>query len=306
MRDVNTLRDRLKKINIRGSLHFEEPMSLHTTFQIGGEADVLFRPVDIEDLAAVQIFAKKEGIPYFLLGRGANILVSDKGIRGIVIDMKAFSGCTVRENNLTALAGTEIDRTLEIALDAGLTGLEFLYGLPGSIGGSVYMNARCYGQSISDRISEVTIIDEEDSLTTLQIFSEEFGYKKSPFQARKVTILSAHFPLNHGIKENIESEMNKNLTDRKEKGHFSAPSAGSVFKNNHSFGEPSGKIIDSLGLKGFSIGGAQIAPYHANIFINTGKATAEDMRTLIYYVQDRVFKEKGLFLEPEILFAGEW
>jgi len=301
-----TVRERLKKINIQGSLRYLEPMKFHTTFQIGGPADIFYTPKDLNDFFLLHSFAKAEGIPLFLLGRGANILVSDKGIRGIVVDMKSLTGCTIKDNTITALAGTEIDHLVETALKEGLSGLEFLYGMPGTVGGSVWINARCYGTSISDRLLEVTILDEKDTFTTLSIDPTEFDYKISPFQKRRVPIVSATFSLSHGPREEIEAEMKARVQDRQRKGHYTAPCAGSVFKNCRDFGEPSGKIIDSLGLKGFSLGGAQIAPFHGNIFLNISNSTARDMRSLIQYVQEEVRIKIGFSLEPEILFVGEW
>ncbi len=301
---MDNLRDRLEKINIEGFIAFDEPMSLHTTFGIGGKADIFVRPSTPADVAAVLKAAK--GLPLFILGGGANILVSDKGIRGVTLDMSAITGCSVEGDILRSLAGTAMNAAAEFALEKNLSGLEFIYGMPGSVGGSVWMNARCYGTSVSDVLESVEVIGSDGIMRREPVDLRLFDYKKSPYQSGGAIITAASFRLRPGTHEAIRDAMTSNREDRKAKGHLLAPCAGSVFKNNRTFGEPTGKIIDTLGLRGFSIGGASIAPFHANIFINTGNASAQDVRRLVAYVQEEVLKRRGFRLEPEILFVGEW
>ncbi|MCL2180328.1 MAG: UDP-N-acetylmuramate dehydrogenase [Treponema sp.] len=316
-------------------IRYNEPMSEHTTFKTGGAADCWLRP-DGEGFtsfcAALLNRARSSGIPVFVLGGGANVVVSDKGIRGIVLDMGRWTGESVwalcaGEDEFIIKSGTTIDEAVDYAAAEGLSGLEFLAGMPGTVGGAVWMNARCYGGEMSDVLNWVEVIindntqlngaqrkDESDSLDSFdfsikRIYVNDksgFGYKKSPFQDMDCVILSASFNLKKGDKEKILVEMDKYREDRYNKGHYSFPCAGSVFKNNHVFGKPSGQIIDELGLKGSKRGAAQVAPFHGNIIINLGGAKAGDIKGLADEIAAKVKKETGFVMEPEILFIGEW
>jgi len=303
-------------------IRFNEPMSQHTTFKTGGPADVWLRPHgdSFPAFCAALIYRlRREGIPVFILGGGANIVVSDKGIRGIVLDMGAWEGESIwslcaAEGGLVLKSGTVIDDAADTAVASGLGGLEFLAGMPGTVGGAVWMNARCYGKEMADVLSWVEIIDfggeEEPRIKRIAIGDSPveagFGYKKSPFQKMDCLILSAAFNLKKGDKEKSLIEMEKNRQDRQEKGHYLFPCAGSAFKNNRDFGKPTGQIIDELGLRGLQIGGAQIAPFHGNIVINTGGATAADIRALMDEAAAKVKAATGFILEPEILFVGDF
>lgn len=305
-----------REIDIR----FDEPMRNHTTFKVGGPVDCWIRPFGdglADFCAALLNKAGAEMVPVFVLGGGANIVVADRGIRGIVLDMNAWSGKSAvslkaDENELVFKSGTSIDEASRSAAASCLTGLEFMAGLPGTIGGAVYMNARCYEKEAADALSWVEFIGEEHgdgsgySVKRMEIQKKEFGYKLSPFQNTRCLISRAAFKLEKGDKGDILNEMEKNRRDREKKGHYLFPCAGSAFKNNRDFGKPTGRIIDELGLKGLSIGGAQVAPFHGNIVINKGGATAREIRALIQEVAERVKKETGFTLEPEILFVGEW
>ena len=314
----------MEKINREGkspfAIRYNEPMSRHTTFKVGGKADVWVRPgKDIFPEYAGRLLkaAGREGIPVFILGAGANILVSDNGIRGIVLDTGAFQGIGKREERkiksgqernvfyVSVLSGTSVEGLSTRLADRGLSGLEFLAGMPGSVGGAVYMNARCYEKSISDILLETEILDENFERQIIPFKAEDFSYKKSPFQNRKVLILAAHFAVQFRNSLEIRRENTSFRRDRSDKGHYRLPSAGSAFKNNRDFGDSTGRIIDHLGLKGLSMGGAQIAPWHGNIIVNTGNATAADIKTLMDEVARRVKEERGFELESEILFIGE-
>ena len=303
---MNTVRKKLEKINISGSICFDEPMALHTTFRVGGPADIFITPSGIDDLKLILPWAQRENLPIFPLGAGANILVSDRGIRGLVINLSGLNEMTLHGEVLVAGAGVEINKLVEKAADASLSGLEFIYGMPGSVGGSVWMNARCYGISLSDILKWVENLDPDGRITRYEKREEDFSYKRSPFQGSRSIILRSAFLLQKGSPEKIRKEMEAHRSDRKRKGHYLAPCAGSVFKNNRDFGEPSGKIIDSLGLKGYQIGGARVADFHGNIIINNGNAQAADIRNLIEFIQKEVFESRGFMLEPEVLYAGEW
>lgn len=296
----------VKKINIRGILRLDEPMSLHTSFHIGGPADLYALPSDREDLAKLLAAADSEGLPVFILGGGANILVSDRGIRGLVIDMGEFSEIQVKDPWIIGGCGAPVSAIAQRASAASLSGMEFIYRMPGSLGGALWMNARCYGRSIGDANGWVEYLDPQLNESRLELPSDSFGYKESPFQKNGAILLRAGFRLIHDDAETIGRRMKEVEEDRRAKGHFEYPSAGSVFKNNRSFGQPTGAILDRLGLRGTRHGGAQIAPFHANIIINTGGATAEDVASLVSYARETAYKQDGIELEPEIRFIGEW
>jgi len=293
-----------------------ESMKEHTTFKVGGEADFWLCPGGdglISFCASLLNITRKEKIPIFILGGGANIVASDKGIRGIVLDMGSWKGeytsaLKKNEDELIFKSGTSVDEAVDTAYVKNLSGLEFLAGMPGTIGGAVWMNARCYSSEVADVLSYVEILyREKDEYSVKQIDVKNgagFSYKKSPFQEMDCLILSAAFKLKKGEKEKSLQEIKKNREDRRKKGHYLFPCAGSAFKNNRDFGKPTGQIIDELGLKGFKIGGAQIAPFHGNIVINTGNASAADIRALMDEVAAKVKKETGFVLEPEVLFIG--
>ncbi|MDR2068618.1 MAG: UDP-N-acetylmuramate dehydrogenase [Spirochaetaceae bacterium] len=319
---MNTLREMIEKINTEanfsGELGFDEPMAAHTTFKVGGPADLWVKPG--EDLfprytAALLKQARSYGIPVFILGGGANILVSDRGIRGIVLDTSGWTGWSIlppgkgEDEDWVCMgirSGTTVDAAAEAAAGLGLGGLEFLAGMPGSVGGAVWMNARCYERSVSDILVQTEFLDAAYTLQEFPFRAEDFAYKKSPFQGMPALILSARFRLAPRDRGAIRTEMEKHRRDREQKGHYRYPSAGSVFKNNREFGKPTGKIIDELGLRGLRRGGAAVADYHGNIIINTGNATAADIRGLVETVGDRVYAALGIRLEPELLFVGDW
>ncbi|MDR2434970.1 MAG: UDP-N-acetylmuramate dehydrogenase [Treponema sp.] len=306
-------------------LIYNEPMACHTTFKVGGPADCYAKPLGdgFPAFAACLLrAARADGTPVFILGGGANIVVADRGIRGIVLDTSGWTGETGEGGAglgdglaMCFRSGTGADAAAELAAGAALSGLEFLAGMPGSIGGAVWMNARCYEREIADALIETEIIDFSEAEGSkgsaprlLRISSDRaaFGYKRSPFQSRPCLILSAGFALKSGREREIRSEMEAYRRDREAKGHYRYPSAGSAFRNNRAFGKPTGKIIDELGLRGLRIGGAQVAPFHGNIIINDGGAAASDIRALTAEVATRVKAAAGFVLEPEILFVGDW
>ena len=292
-------------------IRLNEPMAAHTTFQVGGPADCWVRPEGdgFPDFAAALIRDARAGAaPVFVLGGGANLVVAGRGIRGIVLDTGGWAGGSRNGGRMVFRSGTTLDDAAEAAADAGLSGLEFLAGMPGSIGGAVWMNARCYGRDIAGILSAAEILDCSGggTILTLPLDRKDFAYKKSPFQSRDCLILSATFNLAPGDTTAIRAEMESHRRDREAKGHYRYPSAGSAFKNNRAFGKPTGQIIDELGLCGLRSGGAQIAPFHGNIIVNTGGATAADIRALVTEVASRVQAAAGFSLEPEILFVGDW
>ena len=304
----SNVRKILEKINIRGELKRNEPMSSHTTFKTGGPAEFFFIPRSLEGLKAILSFCKEYGVPYFILGGGANILVSDRGINGIVINMEHFNRIQFQDTLCYADSGASMNMAAEQAGEKGFSGLEFIFAMPGTVGGAIWMNARCYGSSLSDILYSVDYLDENLSLKkiTRKMILETAGYKKSFFQTSDSIILKGEFLLKKGDRETIKDLMAAHKKDREDKGHFLFPSAGSIFKNNRKFGEPTGAIIESLGLKGRSIGGAQVAPFHGNIIINKGTATSKDIRDLIELCKDEVQQKRGILLEREVQYVGLW
>jgi UDP-N-acetylmuramate dehydrogenase len=299
-------------------------MAGHTSFQVGGPAEVWARPSgDCFPGFAAALLEKARALelPLFILGGGANLVVADQGIRGIVLDTTGWTGWDFSESpgagksgdpgesgvSMRVRSGTPADMAANAAAERGYGGLEFLAGLPGVIGGAVWMNARCYDRQVSDPLLRTEVLefagDEGPRRLWVPRAAEEFGYKKSPFQEREVLILTAEFRLEKRDPRAIRAEMAALRKDREDKGHYRLPSAGSVFKNNHGFGKSAGKIIDELGLRGLRSGGAQVAPWHGNIIVNTGGATADDIRRLTDMVADRVKRETGFDLEREIIFV---
>ena len=293
-------------IKIGGDVRIAEPMAGRTSFRIGGPADLFVSPATAEEAGRALALCVRESIPCFLLGGGTNILVSDRGIRGVVIDLSRLSGMTADGTLVIALGGTPVSSVAEFALARGLTGLEFAFALPGSVGGAVWMNARCYEGEVSAVLEYVDYLGPDLVERRHAMDPAEWDYKHSPFQAMSATIHRAGFRLAPGDPVRIRRLMDDHRRDRESKGHFLYPCAGSVFKNNRLFGAPTGRLVDSLGLKGRRIGGAQVAPFHGNIIINTGGATSGDVRALIELMEEEVRRSLGFRLEREVLLVGDW
>ncbi len=278
----------------------------HTSFRVGGPADLFAEPADEEDLCALLGVLKEQAIPWFLLGGGANVLVSDKGIRGVVVSTAGLKGMSRRGNTLHMGAGLPISEGAAYAAEEGLEGLDFIYAMPGSVGGALWMNARCYGGEIAEVLGEYRVLDETLTIRSFSMDRGQWGYKRSPFQNQGWVILEAGFTLCPGDPAALRARMEEIKADREAKGHFRAPCGGSTFKNNRSFGAPSGKIIEEVGLKGLTLGGAAVSPWHGNILINKGNAKAAELAELIEIVQERVAKATGFHLETEVLKVGDW
>lgn len=290
----------------REVVQFDEPMSRHTSFQIGGPADIFLMPRTYQELLLCLELVAREGLPYFFLGGGTNILVSDRGIRGVVISTAGLDRITVEDETLCVQTGARVEDVCRAAAEHGLSGVEFIHGMPGSIGGAVWMNARCYGNSIADVLEQVEVVGEDLSLVTISCDTSQFTYKRSPFQTMASCIWQVTLRLVRGDRQVILHKMEENYQDRIAKGHFKAPSAGSLFKNSRDFGAPTGKIIDELGLRGVTSGGAAIAPFHGNIFINQNNATAKDVLSLIRLAVETAARERNIRLEPEVRLIGDW
>ena len=283
-----------------------EPMKKHTSFKIGGVADCFVVINDEAELIQVLKYLKEENIPCFVMGNGTNLLVSDKGIRGVVIRLGGeFKKITCDGSYITAGAAVSINALAQAALENSLTGLEWAFGIPGSVGGATFMNAGAYGGSISDVIVKTIYLDENFNVCELNKDLHEFGYRKSVFKLNKIKgiILKVVIELVPGKKEEIWAAMQKYMGARIDKQPLNMPSAGSVFKRPD--GHYVGKMIEELGLKGFSIGGAMVSEKHAGFIVNTGDATKEDIKNLIIYIKEKVKEKYNVELETEILEVGE-
>ncbi|GHT48693.1 UDP-N-acetylenolpyruvoylglucosamine reductase [Spirochaetia bacterium] len=297
---------------------YNEPLSKHTTFKVGGNAEIMVRPPanDFAETAKqVMIYAKENDKRVFVLGGGSNVVFCDAGFKGIVLDTslntaeplivecKRQTGENESFKEMTFLSGTLSDDASKAACKNSSGGLEFLSSLPGTIGGAVRMNARCFDQSISDKISRVEILDKNLQRVIVPYNASDWDYKKSPFQKDNIIILSATFKLKNGTQKVIAQKMESYNIEREKRGHFLLPSAGSVFKNNREHGKPAGQIIDELGLRGKEIGGARIAPWHGNFIVNHNNAKASDIAALVKLAQSTAYEKLGILLEREIIFV---
>lgn len=281
-----------------------EPMSRHTTFRIGGAADMFVSIESKEEISELIKTAKKTGTPFMVMGNGSNMLVGDNGIRGLVIQIGAgFSDCVIDGCVVTAQAGILMSRLAANIAKAELTGFEPLSGIPGTLGGGVFMNAGAYGGELSALIRNVTYVDDNGDIYTIDNKSCEFGYRTSIFSAGGKYILSAQLELEKGSAETIKAASMEYSRRRSDKQPLNFPSAGSTFKRPN--GHFAGKLIQDAGLMGYSIGGAEVSDKHAGFVINKGGATAADVLALIKHIQDTVYKQSGVMLEPEVRLIGE-
>lgn len=279
------------------------PLDKYTTLRVGGPADYFAEPSSEEELSALLNAAKEAGIPVLLMGNGSNLLVRDGGFRGLVIRLgKAFSRIEPWEHGLKAQAGALLSVLACEAANASLTGLEFAQGIPGTVGGGVYMNAGAYGGELGQRIESVTVLDR-DEVKRIPGSEMKFGYRHSRAMDEKWMVLGARFRLEKGDKEQIDAAMRDFAARRKEKQPLNYPSAGSFFKRPE--GHFAGALIEKAGLKGKQVGGAQVSEKHAGFFINAGGATASDFLALMRLVQDTVQRESGVLLEPEVRIVGD-
>lgn len=278
-----------------------EPMSRHTTFKIGGPADLFITVQGDDGIREISHFCSDNEIPLFIVGNGSNLLVSDKGIRGAVL--RLGRGKIVCDGDkIICSAGVPLRSLCEAAKDNGLTGLEFAYGIPGSVGGAVYMNAGAYGGEMKDVVTASTHI-ENGKVGRFENTELDFGYRKSAYTGKNYIILNAEFKLSHGDKKEIEAKMSDLMNRRRTKQPLEYPSAGSVFKRP--VGYYAGTLIESCGLKGHRVGGAVVSEKHAGFIVNTGGATCDDVLKLIEEIQEVVLKKTGVMLECEIKAVGE-
>ena len=281
----------------------DEPMKKHTTFRIGGPADIFITPEDESQFLAAVRLCRQEGMPYYILGNGSNLLVSDSGYRGAVIETeKALSRLEADGETLKAGAGILLSVLAKEALRLSLTGLESASGIPGTLGGGVVMNAGAYGFELKDVLESVRLLDREGNVRTVPAGELKLGYRYSTIPETGSIVLEAALRLKKGDPEAIRARMEELAAQRKSKQPLEYPSAGSTFKRPE--GYFAGKLIDDAGLRGFQVGGAQVSEKHCGFVINRGDATAEDVMELCRQVQEKVFQKFGVRMDMEIRKLG--
>ena len=292
-----------EKIYFENEIMIDENMSNHIYFKVGGNADILLTPTKIEQLSETIKICKENNIPYYIIGNGSNLLVKDGGIRGVVIELTKLNKLQSKGNFIKAEAGVLLKDVSERAVQNSLTGFEFACGIPGSVGGAVFMNAGAYNGEIKNVILEAEVLDADGNIIILNRDELELGYRTSKVMKENLVVISAIFQLELGDKESIEARVEELTKKREEKQPLEYPSAGSTFKRPE--GYFAGKLIQDAGLKGYSIGGAAVSEKHSGFVINKGGATAKDILDLIAYIQAEVFKQFGVELHPEVRILGE-
>ena len=296
--------DRERLSSIADDVRYDEPMSVHTTFRIGGKADAFVSAGSALEICKVIHFCEDTETPYMIVGNGSNLLVGDGGIRGVVIHVgKNMSKCRIEGTEVTADAGILMSTLAHQILEVRLTGFEFAAGIPGTLGGGIFMNAGAYGGELKDIIETVTFIAPDGLIKTETADKLGFGYRSSIFQGGGYTILSCKLNLAKGDYDEIKAQMSELARRRAEKQPLSTPSAGSTFKRPE--GYFAGKLIQDAGLMGYKIGGAMVSDKHAGFVVNAGGATAKDVMDLIRYIQKLVNEKFGVMLEPEVKLVGE-
>lgn len=294
----------LEKLLGKEKVLVDEPMRRHTTFRIGGNAAYFVTPEDADQLAGVVKLCNSRQIPYFILGNGSNLLVSDKGYHGVVIAMqKHFNDCRVEGHQLIAGAGTLLSKIAKQAWQHHLTGFEFAAGIPGTLGGATVMNAGAYGSEIKDCLSWVEVVTKDGAVLTLSADELKLGYRSSCISACGYIITAAALQLEAGEQPMIKARMDELAMLRKTKQPLEYPSAGSTFKRP--VGYFAGKLIDDAGLRGFQIGGAQVSEKHCGFVVNKGDATAADVIALCAEVNRRIKEQFHVELEMEVKILGE-
>lgn len=293
----------LEKFLPAENISIKEPMKKHTTFRIGGEADLFLRMENPHQLKEVQNYLQKLGMPYYILGNGSNLLVSDEGYRGVILEIAdKMNTIRVEGNSIIAQAGAFMSKIAHVAYEHGLTGFEFAAGIPGTIGGGVVMNAGAYGGELKNVVTTVEVLDQNGDFLSLDNQTMEFGYRTSILKKHPFIVTEVRMELQEGCKDEIKATMDDLAAKRREKQPLEYPSAGSTFKRPE--GHFAGKLIMDAGLRGYQVGGAQVSEKHCGFVINKGEATAADVKQLVADVQQEVKKQFDVELEPEVIFLG--
>ena len=294
--------------DIKGKILFHVPLSRYTSLRVGGPADIMIYPSDVMELQKVICFSQTQAIPYFVIGRGSNLLIKDGGLKGIAIRLSlGFKRIKLlnRSRNHTSVlveAGVSLNRLLKFCVGRGLSGLEFLSGIPGSIGGALAMNSGAQGRQMKDVTESLALITPQAEVIERSKEHLNFEYRKLHLPTGTI-ILKAQILMKHRSKRIILSEVEKIKKRRRQTQPLNLPSAGSIFKNP--IGKSAGQLIEQTGLKGFRVGNAEISEKHANFIVNLGGATAKDILSIMKTIQNRVYQKTGIRLEPEIKIAGE-
>lgn len=289
----------------QGIIKIDEPMRKHTNFKIGGNADVFVIAKNIEEIKCVIKFSKENNILLTILGNGSNVLVSDKGIRGIVLQVGTKEIKIEKQKNalVEVEAGVMLGALAQVLLKQSISGFEFAAGIPGSIGGAIRMNAGAYGGEMKDIVKNVTVLNEKGEINILTNEECEFSYRHSRFTNSKEIIIKATLELPFGNENEIKAKMDEYAQSRKEKQPLNLPSAGSTFKRGADF--ITAKLIDECGLKGYTSGNAQVSTLHAGFVVNLGNATAQDVLNVVNHVKQVVLEKTGKQIELEVELLGE-
>lgn len=285
------------------NIYINEPMKQHTTFRIGGNADCFLQIENTEQLVGVLGYLRQLDIPYFIIGNGSNLLVSDEGYPGVILEIAGkMNKIRVEGDCIIAQAGALMSKIARTAYEAGLTGLEFASGIPGTIGGGVVMNAGAYGGELKQVVKRVKVADRAGNILELDNETMEFGYRTSAVKNHGFVVVEVELCLKRGRQEEIKALMDELMAKRREKQPLEYPSAGSTFKRPE--GYFAGKLIMDAGLGGCQIGGARVSEKHCGFVINKADATAADVKELITYIQEKVKEQFGVQLEPEVIILG--
>lgn len=304
MLDKNHVYRMFKNIVERGTVLTDEPMSNHTSFKIGGPVDVFVIPGTVEELASSIKLCKDEGLSYFVMGNGSNLIIRDKGMRGVVIKVsESMSNIEVKGTKLIAEAGALLSVVSKTALRNSLAGLEFASGIPGSLGGAIAMNAGAYGGEMKDVVTNVLCLDTDGNFVEYENRDMNFGYRQSRVQAENLIVVQVEMELKEGRYEDIKAYMDELTEKRTSKQPLHLPSAGSTFRRPE--GYFAGKLIEDAGLKGLKLGDAQVSEKHSGFIVNIGNATSDDVINLIKVVQKTVSDKFGVKLETEVKIMGE-
>lgn len=301
--DITAFLTYLETFMAKENIKLKEPMSSHTSFCVGGPAAVFIKVDGKEELGRIVSWLNTYEMAYFILGNGSNLLVSDEGYEGVILSLgEEFEGVEISGCQMRVGAGVLLGDAAQAAMEASLSGMEFAAGIPGSTGGGVVMNAGAYGGELSQIVVGVQAMNEHGEMIYLNKDELELGYRNSIFKKRPYIALEIIMELKKGKKEEIQQKMQEYNRQRAEKQPLEYPSAGSTFKRPE--GYFAGKLIMDAGLRGFSIGGAQVSEKHCGFVVNKNRATAMDIRLLMKEVQRRVKQQSGVHLEPEVIFLG--